>query len=361
MAFKVYKKRFKSFWDLFTKIFAGLFFGTLLSIAFVYMFRIKWSAFPTSVFIFSFFVNLFLIFALNRRVLRMFKKIRKNVVIVGDGEIDDIVGRKANIERRKINEIEELIKCKDIDEIVICEKIQDVNLLICLLQNLKVSVVFSPSVYRELLPERINGENSNHPLSTFVGRKSDEQEFLIRSLDIIGSLIILILTTPLLLLSFILIKILSPGSIFYTQDRAGKDAKIFKLYKLRTMVENAEKVSGLAPATEDDTRITGIGRFLRRTRLDELPQLANVLKGEMSLVGPRPENLHRVEIHKTLQGIRLAVKPGLTGLAQIRSFYDLKPQHKIKYDYLYIQRRSLLLNLYILAKTVPVIFSRKGW
>ena len=95
--------------------------------------------------------------------------------------------------------------------------------------------------------------------------------------------------------------------------------------------------------------------------MDELPQLLNVLRGEMSLVGPRPENLYRVEIHKSLQGLRLAVRPGITGLAQIRSFYDLKPKQKIRYDYLYIQQRSLLLNVYILAKTIPVLFSKKGW
>jgi lipopolysaccharide/colanic/teichoic acid biosynthesis glycosyltransferase len=97
------------------------------------------------------------------------------------------------------------------------------------------------------------------------------------------------------------------------------------------------------------------------TRLDELPQLFNVLKGDMSLVGPRPERPHFVKLHKALRELRLTVRPGLTGLAQIRNFYDLKPRHKIKYDYLYIQQRSLLLNLYILAKTLPVIISKKGW
>ena len=127
------------------------------------------------------------------------------------------------------------------------------------------------------------------------------------------------------------------------------------------MINNAEECLGPVLAAKDDSRVTPIGRVLRRTRLDELPQLFNVLRGEMSLVGPRPERPYFVERHKVLQGIRLAVKPGLTGLAQIRSFYDTKPEHKIKYDYLYIQKRSLLLNLYILLQTVPVIFCKKGW
>ncbi len=93
----------------------------------------------------------------------------------------------------------------------------------------------------------------------------------------------------------------------------------------------------------------------------ELPQIYNVLRGDMSLVGPRPERAFFVERHKALQGVRLSVKPGLTGLAQVRSYYDLKPAHKVKYDYLYIQNRSLLLNISILLQTIPALFAKKGW
>jgi len=153
----------------------------------------------------------------------------------------------------------------------------------------------------------------------------------------------------------------SRGPIFYKQQRVGKDGRLFTLYKFRTMVQDAEKEVGPVLASRNDPRVTKIGRLLRRTRLDELPQLLNVLRGDMSLVGPRPERPHFVKQHKALHELRLAVKPGLTGLAQIRSFYNLEPKHKIKYDYLYIQRRSLLLNLYILVLTIPTIFSRKGW
>ena len=127
------------------------------------------------------------------------------------------------------------------------------------------------------------------------------------------------------------------------------------------MIKDAERMVGPVLASQDDPRVTKFGRILRRSRLDELPQFFNVIKGDMSLVGPRPERPHFVKIHKALRELRLAVKPGMTGLAQIRSHYDLKPQHKIKYDYLYIQRRSFLLNLLILLKTIPIIFSRSGW
>ena len=127
------------------------------------------------------------------------------------------------------------------------------------------------------------------------------------------------------------------------------------------MIDDAEKHVGPVLATRDDDRVTPVGRILRRMRIDELPQIYNVLRGDMSLVGPRPERPFFVERHKALQGVRLAVKPGLTGLAQVRSFYDLKPAHKVKYDYLYIQKRSLFLNIRILLQTIPVLFAKKGW
>ena len=212
-----------------------------------------------------------------------------------------------------------------------------------------------------LLPEKINGQSSVASLRTFVGRQSDLDEFFITVLDISASLILVALTIVPMLIVSIFIKLTSRGVLIYKQQRVGKDGKAFVLYKFRTMVKDAEKDSGFLPATKEDPRVTVVGRILRKLRLDELPQLFNILKGEMSLVGPRPENFHRVGKHKALQGIRLAVKPGLTGLAQVRSFYDLHPKHKIKYDFLYIQRRSLWLNIYILLQTIPVVLLKKGW
>jgi len=133
------------------------------------------------------------------------------------------------------------------------------------------------------------------------------------------------------------------------------------LYKFRSMINGAERHVGPVWAAKDDDRVTAIGKMMRKMRIDELPQLFNVLRGDMSLVGPRPERPFFIERHRALQGVRLAVKPGITGLAQIRAFYDLKPEHKIKYDYLYIQKRSVLLNLSILLKTIPVVIRKTGW
>ncbi len=186
-------------------------------------------------------------------------------------------------------------------------------------------------------------------------------EFLIRFLDVIGSVAILLVSLPVVLISALLIKMTSPGPVLYRQERVGQDGRLFTLFKFRTMIKDAEKHVGPVWATPDDDRVTRVGRILRRMRIDELPQTYNILRGDMSLVGPRPERPFFVERHKVLQGIRLAVKPGLTGLAQVRSFYDLKPAHKARYDHLYIQNRSFWLNVSILLQTIPVLFAKKGW
>lgn len=363
--FRVYKDRFKSSWELFQSVSLGLFLGTLLSVTFVYVFRVKWGSFPTSIFAISYLVNLLLIFKVNQFVLKTKKKIKKHVMLLGDGKVDSIVGKKADVKRKRIDQIHELLKYADsIDEIVISERITDVkdlNLLLYLERKSKAQILFSPSVYVSLLPEKINGNSSVELLRTFVGRQYDLDEFLIVVLDISASLVLLVLALIPMLIISILIKLTSRGTIIYKQKRVGKDGKTFTLYKLRTMVKDAEKMSGFTPAMSDDPRVTKVGKLLRRSRLDELPQLLNVLQGKMSLVGPRPENSHRVDKHKALQGIRLAVKPGITGLAQVKSAYDLHPKHKVRYDYLYIQRRSIGLNLKIMLQTIPAVFSKKGW
>jgi lipopolysaccharide/colanic/teichoic acid biosynthesis glycosyltransferase len=186
-------------------------------------------------------------------------------------------------------------------------------------------------------------------------------ELLIRLFDILGSLIILVCALPVMVIFGLLVKLTSRGPVLYRQERVGKGGVIFTLYKFRTMIDDAERYIGPVLASRDDERITSVGRFLRCMRLDELPQLYNILRGDMSLVGPRPERPYFVARDKALQGARLTVKPGLTGLAQVRSFYDLKPAHKVRYDYLYIQNRSLLLNIYILLRTIPTLFAKKGW
>ena len=152
------------------------------------------------------------------------------------------------------------------------------------------------------------------------------------------------------------------GPIFYSQNRIGKNKKIFKVYKFRTMIPDAEKISGAVWSTKNDPRITKIGHILRKTALDEIPQLLNIIRGEMSFVGPRAERpeLHN-EFTKTIPEFdeRLKVTPGLSGLAQIRGSYDLEPSEKIKFDIEYIEKMSLFFDIKIIIFSVfNSIFAR---
>jgi exopolysaccharide biosynthesis polyprenyl glycosylphosphotransferase len=181
-----------------------------------------------------------------------------------------------------------------------------------------------------------------------------------RVMDIVISFFGLLICLPLLVFVAILMKITSPGPIFYRQKRVGKNKELFVLIKLRTMIVDAEKHTGPIWAKENDERVTHIGRFLRRTRIDELPQFWNVLKGEMSLIGPRPERPHFVEQYKELQGGRLMLKPGLTGMAQVYGTYHTHPRDKWRYGRLYIKNQSLWLDFKILLKTIGVIIMKRG-
>ena len=169
-----------------------------------------------------------------------------------------------------------------------------------------------------------------------------------RIFDIFLASIGLILSLPLWIIISIAIKLEDGGPIFYSQERVGKDGKIFRILKFRSMVPDAEKNTGAVWASENDPRITKVGRILRATAMDELPQLLSILKGDMSFVGPRPERPELVEeFTKKFPDFkkRFVVKPGLTGIAQIYGQYDTPPQHKLKYDLLYIKKQSFLLDL----------------
>lgn len=360
---RVFQYRFRSYWNLFQHVFKGMFLGTLFGLALVYVFRERWFRFPSSVFLLAFPIGTALIFFANAFLLRLLGKIKKKVLIIGKANVEEVLDENDITENKYIDKIEDILKHEDADEVIICERPDNdsqMNLLVFLLLKLKVNVIFSPALYAKLLSGSVMEENAFRFLATSLGRKSDAEEFFIRALDIAVSLAALILLSPLLLLVAILIKITSVGPAIYKQTRIAKDGEEFMLYKFRTMLDGAEEKTGPVWANNGDTRVTKVGRFLRDTRLDELPQIINVLKGQMGLVGPRPERPHFVKKHKALRELRLAVKPGLTGFAQIRNSYNLHPKHKIKYDYLYIQKRSLLLNLYIMAKTIPVILIKKG-
>ena len=189
-------------------------------------------------------------------------------------------------------------------------------------------------------------------------RLNPAEELLKRTLDLLASSALLLLASPLLLLVSAIIRATSPGPVLFCQERIGRGGKPFRVLKFRTMVIDAEKHSGPVLASDGDPRVTGFGRFLRATRLDEFPQMFNVLKGEMSLVGPRPERAYFVQqFERELPAyeLRHAVKPGITGLAQVMGRYGTTVKSKLNFDLLYIYNYSLLLDVKILMQTVRVM------
>lgn len=186
------------------------------------------------------------------------------------------------------------------------------------------------------------------------------QRFIKRAFDIVLALTGFLLGWWLFPIIALAIRLDSPGPVFYSQVRAGRDNRLFKIHKFRTMVDGAERLTGPVMASVNDSRITKVGSFLRKTRLDELPQLWNVLKGEMSFVGPRPERPNFIqEFARThpSYSYRMKVKPGITGLAQVKGNYSTDFRDKLKFDLLYIRNYSILLDLQIMANTLRVIFT----
>ena len=192
---------------------------------------------------------------------------------------------------------------------------------------------------------------------------SFEQRIMKRGMDVVLSLAALFLLSPVFLITAVAIKLYDKGPVFYFQERCTKDGKVFRICKFRSMVEDAEKEGHSIPATDEDPRITPVGRIIRATRIDELPQILNILKGDMSIVGPRPERVEHVELY-TRQipefRYRMKVKGGLTGYAQVYGKYNTSAYDKLKLDLMYIQNYSLMMDVGIIFKTVKVLFMKES-
>ena len=213
----------------------------------------------------------------------------------------------------------------------------------------------------EALTSRIELDGiANIPIVDLRGRRLSWPEALAKTLlDYTLCTLILIPALPLMAIIALLIKLDSRGAVMFRQERVGRGGRVFRIFKFRTMHDDSEKFE-LAPANREDPRITRVGRVLRRMSLDELPQLFNVLLGDMSLVGPRPEMPFLVGEYKPWQLRRLDVKPGITGLWQILGRKDLPLHGNLEYDFYYIQNRSLLWDLVILVKTIPIVLFGRG-
>jgi exopolysaccharide biosynthesis polyprenyl glycosylphosphotransferase len=228
----------------------------------------------------------------------------------------------------------------------------------------EVRVQIVPTAYEALMRvDRVSsiGDVAVLRLNTDVGCLFD---LFKRGVDILSALLGSIVLSPAALLVALLIRVTSRGPVIFAQERVGKGGRPFVLYKFRTMVHGAEAQTGPVLSNgRRDSRVTPVGRLLRATRLDELPQLWNVLLGDMSLVGPRPERPHFVrrferEIPSYTQ--RHLVRPGITGLAQVHGNYHTDARDKLRFDLIYVSHRCLLLDLKVIARTVQVVLSSRG-
>jgi exopolysaccharide biosynthesis polyprenyl glycosylphosphotransferase len=267
-----------------------------------------------------------------------------------------------------IDDVREIVDTHRIDEIVFASetswKDRFLNSLSQLQEATPVRVAIIPSPF-EMAIGKLRHVNIHDTPLIEVKRTPNEplERLLKRSCDALLSALCLLAALPVGLVIGVLIKLSSPGPVFYLQNRVGYGGRVFRLLKFRTMIDNAESECGVTLASPNDPRVTGIGRFLRRFRMDELPQLVNVLRGDMSFVGPRPERPEFVE--SFLQDVpgyneRHKVKPGITGLAQVRSSYDTTAENKLKYDLAYIYNYTFSLDILILLQTIRVVLFGRG-
>ncbi len=233
--------------------------------------------------------------------------------------------------------------------------------------GLKVNLKIVPDLYDIIVGQARTNQIYGFPLIEILPELMPAWERRVKRLvDILFSLFVMFLLSPVWILIAIAIKIDSRGAVFYDQRRVGRDGSVFQVHKFRSMHKDAESMTGPVWADKNDSRMTRIGRLLRKARLDEVPQLINVMKGEMSLVGPRPERPYFVDMLKKeipYYTRRLRVRPGITGWAQIKHDYDRTlddVRKKLQYDFFYLENMSLRMDLKIILNTIYIIFAGKG-
>jgi sugar transferase (PEP-CTERM system associated) len=283
---------------------------------------------------------------------------------------DDSRENPQNVIGQKYEGLSELARTKGIEKIVVALEEKRNNFPINELLKCRVNgiEVIDGNSFYEMLTGKIVVKAINPSWLIFSEgfRKSRTRRFLKRSADLILSFIMLAVFLPLMGIIAILIKLDSRGPAIFSQERVGENGKSYRMHKFRSMVQDAEKISGPVWAQDDDTRITRLGNIIRKLRMDELPQLWNVLKGNMSFVGPRPEREHFVkQLEKKVPyySERFTVKPGITGWAQVSYGYGASEEdaiEKLNYDLFYIKNMSFFMDLMIILRTIKIVLFRKG-
>lgn len=318
----------------------------------------------------------------NERALRVASKIEARpelgfriVGFVSESGADAVSARMRWPVLGTIDGMKEILEKESVDEIIAClpvgSKMEEIGLVTGYARDLGVVMRLVPGeVEREVLDGMQVEYFDDEFVITLFHERMIGQLFMKRVIDVVISSFLLLVLSPLFLVIVVWIKATSKGPVFFAQERVGLNKRTFRMYKFRSMMEDAEQmresvahlneVDGPVFKIHDDPRVTGVGKFLRRTSLDELPQLFNVLHGEMSLVGPRPPLPEEVERYEWMFRKRLSVKPGITCIWQISGRSDVSFARWMRMDQDYVENWSLWLDFRILLKTIPAVLSSRG-
>lgn len=397
--FNLYDLSFKKNLELFSSIVKSIFIGAILATIFFYLASAKITNIrPQFTLLINFFVSIILIYltrrffqnlikipglvyntliiGFNQQAINLAKSLASkkffgyNLIGIYDNQTSDFRTLENNITVFNRESLNQLLKNQKVNTVINTIDLKNDNETLSTLFNslsFKIKFYNYPTFYERLYNKiPVSEIEQTWFLENLSENKKRVYEFIKRLLDIFISLVILIIALPFIPIIILLIKLDSPGPIFFSQIRTGKNNKSFRAIKFRSMYPQAEK-NGPQWAQEDDPRVTRFGKFMRKTRIDEIPQLINVFKGEMSLVGPRPERPEFVEeLQKEIPYYkeRLLVKPGLTGWAQILgpAYGGSKKEtlEKLQYDLFYIKNRSLFLDLGIILKTINIVLRWQG-
>lgn len=360
--------------DLFTSTILGQIIVAVFTMALTYLGR--WFAFPRTIIFISFFVSVIALTLWRILVLKLYQRTAgsSRVMLIGDSkEVKDAYFniKTADLSQYKVSSmvidnfyenvtanIEEADIFYFLDGISANEERKIVSDLIFTKKGIFFAADFNHVVNTN---NRIMNIDDESVISVAKFEIPPEGDAIKRFIDIIISLSMLIILSPIMLITALVIKLTSKGPIFYKQTRVTLGNKNFEVFKFRSMQDDAEAESGAVLASDNDPRVTGVGKFIRATRIDELPQLINVLKGDMSLVGPRPERPEFVSLFEEINPyyrLRHTVRAGITGYAQVYGKYSTDFQHKLRFDLTYIKNYSFFLDIKILFQTVRILFDK---